>query len=156
MQCIKSTAISILSETDWTKSFYCLLFDCNLERLLLSVTPVLYLCWFALVQVWFWFSSPLLDLSVRLGCFFPVVVLLGVVTSGPETSAGDSLTFDLWPSPDAFWLSLALVFSRPGLWTDDKQCDVFLIKCSWSNFAVSALTKRLFCFPCAQLWMRPG
>lgn len=74
-----------------------------------------YLCWFARLHVWFWLSSTLFDLSVRLGCFFPVVFLLGVVTSGPDNRPGDSLIFDLWPSPEAFWLSLALAFSLPGL-----------------------------------------
>lgn len=44
-----------------------------------------------------------------------MVFLLGVVTSGPDNRPGDSLIFDLWPSPDAFWLSLALAFSLPGL-----------------------------------------
>lgn len=79
------------------------------------VELVCYLCWFALLHVWFKWSSTLLDLSVRLGCFFPVVFLLGVATSGPDNIPGDSLIFDLWPSPDAFWLSLALAFSLPRL-----------------------------------------
>lgn len=44
-----------------------------------------------------------------------MVLLLWVVTSGPDNTPGDILVFDLWPSPEAFWLSLALAFSLPGL-----------------------------------------
>lgn len=81
----------------------------------ITISFISYLCWFALFHVWFWLSSTLFDLSVRLGCFFPVVFLLGVVTSGPDNRPSDSLILDLWPSPEAFWLSLAFAFSLPGL-----------------------------------------
>lgn len=85
------------------------------HKQLLIIFFISYLCWFALFHVWFWLSSTLFDLSVRLGCFFPVVFLLGVVTSGPDNRPSDSLILDLWPSPEAFWLSLAFAFSLPGL-----------------------------------------
>lgn len=85
------------------------------HRQLVIIFFISYLCWFALFHVWFWLSSTLFDLSVRLGCFFPVVFLLRVVTSGPDNRPSDSLILDLWPSPEAFWLSLAFAFSLPGL-----------------------------------------
>lgn len=87
----------------------------ELSEILKEWVSLAHLCWFALLHVWFKFSSTLFDLSVRLGCFFPVVFLLGVATSGPDNMPGDSLIFDLWPSPDVFWLSLALAFSLLGL-----------------------------------------
>lgn len=75
-----------------------------------------HLCWLArLPHVGPGFSSALLDRSVRRGCFFPVVFLLGVVSSGTGRRPGDSLIFDLWPSTATFWLSLALALSLLGL-----------------------------------------
>lgn len=83
----------------------------RLQRSLLS-----HLCWFDLLHVWFWLSSPLADRSTRpTGCFFPVVVLRGVVTSWPDSRPGDSRILDLWLSPEAFWLIFALAFSLPEL-----------------------------------------
>lgn len=72
------------------------------------------------------FSSVLLDRSVRRGCFFPVVFRLGVASSGTGRRPGDSLIFDLWPSTDTFWLSLALALSLLGL----EEKSVFLW---WKN-----------------------
>lgn len=95
------------------QSFYYIRSKTQANTIIISF--ISYLCWFALFHVWFWLSSTLFDLSVRLGCFFPVVFLLGVVTSGPDNRPSDSLILDLWPSPEAFWLSLAFAFSLPGL-----------------------------------------